>query len=574
MPLSPGTTLGPYSVTAKIGEGGMGEVYRARDTKLDRDVALKVLPQAFTDDPDRLARFEREAKVLASLNHPNIGGIHGVEELDGLKILVLELVEGPTLADRMAKGPLPLDEALPIAKRVEDALDAVHRHGIVHGDLTPADVKVMNDGTVKVLGFGYGRDASVDPEVDRRAFEALCEALLGMKTPRTSAVPPPASQGPEPGRQAIPLTSWIWVRRLGSLLLSFVLVAGLLSVLWPNTVSETAGPRRSLVWVDQAGNEEPVWPQVAAYRNPRLSPDGTRIAVEIASDDHDIWILDLVRRIQIRLTADSARDIYPVWTLDGQAVVFSRMRLTSGPTRDSYPIWTPDGERVLWSARSVGVFLKAAAGSRRARSLVSMPGRGFYPYAAVGQQLVAVSVSGTELQHDIGVIAMDGEPVWEPLLSGPWTVDDPAVSPNGRWIAYASNMAGQRAVHVQPFPEVEGGRWVIASRGPGEDPLWSRDGRVLFYRSPLGMMAVPVQLEPGVAFGAAQPLFDDVYYCCEGRNYDVSSDGRFLMIKNEAPSDPGTRQSSLIRHWLEDLTRLFPDEWLMHSWNQDSGKGR
>jgi serine/threonine protein kinase len=114
MPLLPGTTLGPYQVTAKIGEGGMGEVYRARDTKLDRDVALKVLPQAFTDDPDRLARFEREAKVLASLNHPNIGHIYGLEEAEGTRALVLELIEGPTLADRIAQGPIPLDEALPM----------------------------------------------------------------------------------------------------------------------------------------------------------------------------------------------------------------------------------------------------------------------------------------------------------------------------------------------------------------------------------------------------------------------------------------------------------------------------
>ena len=105
MPLSPGTTLGPYTITAKLGAGGMGEVWQARDTTLDRDVALKVLPEAFTADPDRLARFEREAQVLASLNHPNIGGIHGLEESDGVKALVLELVEGPTLADRIAKGP-------------------------------------------------------------------------------------------------------------------------------------------------------------------------------------------------------------------------------------------------------------------------------------------------------------------------------------------------------------------------------------------------------------------------------------------------------------------------------------
>ena len=110
MTLQPGTTLGPYAVTAKIGEGGMGEVYRARDTKLDRDVALKVLPPAFTDDPDRLARFEREAKVLASLNHPNIGGIHGLEEADGIKALVLEYIDGPTLAERIAQGPIPVDK--------------------------------------------------------------------------------------------------------------------------------------------------------------------------------------------------------------------------------------------------------------------------------------------------------------------------------------------------------------------------------------------------------------------------------------------------------------------------------
>ena len=124
----------------------MGEVYRARDTKLDRDVALKVLPQAFTDDPDRLARFEREAKVLASLNHPNIGHIYGLEEADGQKALVLELVEGPTLADRIAQGPIPVNEALPIAKQIAEALEAAHEAGVIHRDLKPANIKVKDDG--------------------------------------------------------------------------------------------------------------------------------------------------------------------------------------------------------------------------------------------------------------------------------------------------------------------------------------------------------------------------------------------------------------------------------------------
>ena len=157
MPLHPGTTLGPYQVTAKIGEGGMGEVYHARDTKLDRDVALKVLPEAFTSDPDRLARFEREAKVLASLNHPNIGSIYGLEEAEGVRALVLELVEGPTLADRIKQGAIPIDEALPIAKQIAAALEAAHEQGVIHRDLKPANIKVKDDGTVKVLDFGLAK---------------------------------------------------------------------------------------------------------------------------------------------------------------------------------------------------------------------------------------------------------------------------------------------------------------------------------------------------------------------------------------------------------------------------------
>jgi serine/threonine-protein kinase len=155
-------TIGPYRVLGKLGGGGMGEVYRARDTKLNRDVALKILPEGFARDPDRRARFEREAQLLASLNHPHISGIYGVEEgraADGTAIgaLVLELVEGPTLADRIARGPIPLDEALPIARQIADALEAAHERGIVHRDLKPANITLRADGTVKVLDFGLAK---------------------------------------------------------------------------------------------------------------------------------------------------------------------------------------------------------------------------------------------------------------------------------------------------------------------------------------------------------------------------------------------------------------------------------
>ena len=183
MPLEVGSRLGPYEVGALIGEGGMGQVYRACDTKLDRDVALKVLPEAFTSDPDRLARFEREAKVLASLNHPNLGSIYGLEEAEGTKALVLELVEGPTLADRIKQGPIPIDEALPIAKQIAEALEAAHEQSVIHRDLKPANVKVKDDGTVKVLDFGLAKAFQPDanhPNVSASPTISLTAAATQM----------------------------------------------------------------------------------------------------------------------------------------------------------------------------------------------------------------------------------------------------------------------------------------------------------------------------------------------------------------------------------------------------------
>jgi len=163
--LVPGAVIGPYRVMALIGEGGMGQVYRAHDTKLQRDVALKILPDAFVHDHDRVARFTREAHVLASLNHPNIGAIYGFEDGPAdahyVRALVLELVEGPTLADRIGRGALPVDEALAIARQIADALEAAHENGIVHRDLKPANIKVREDGTVKVLDFGLAKPAEV-----------------------------------------------------------------------------------------------------------------------------------------------------------------------------------------------------------------------------------------------------------------------------------------------------------------------------------------------------------------------------------------------------------------------------
>jgi len=195
MSLSSGTRLGPYEILAPLGAGGMGEVYRAKDTQLKREVALKVLPAAVAADPDRLARFQREAELLAALNHPHIAQIYGVAESDGVRALVMELVEGPTLAERIARGPVPVAEALPLAQQLADALEYAHERGIIHRDLKPANIKLtwggappprrddrhleptfsaadVADATVKVLDFGLAKALAPDLATSAHDLEA------------------------------------------------------------------------------------------------------------------------------------------------------------------------------------------------------------------------------------------------------------------------------------------------------------------------------------------------------------------------------------------------------------------
>src|SRR5688572_24738719 len=198
MNLGPGFRIGPYEIVALLGAGGMGEVYRARDPRLKRDVALKFLPEAVAADPERLARFEREAQALAALNHPHIATIHGIEESPStgsgqaaVRALVLELVEGETLADRIARGPIPVPEAVVFARQIVDALEAAHESGIVHRDLKPANIQIAPDGAVKVLDFGLARigahdgaeslrfDSSMSPTITSPAIVTGQSVLMG-----------------------------------------------------------------------------------------------------------------------------------------------------------------------------------------------------------------------------------------------------------------------------------------------------------------------------------------------------------------------------------------------------------
>ena len=892
MSLGPDTTLGPYEVTAQIGQGGMGEVYRARDTKLDRDVALKVLPHAFTDDPDRLARFEREAKVLASLNHPNIGHIYGLEEAEGQKALVLELVEGPTLADRITQGPIPVDEALPIAKQIAEALEAAHEQGVIHRDLKPANVKVKADGTVKVLDFGLAKALQPDPEgdpsqsptltatatragiimgtaaymapeqakgrvADKRAdvwaFGAvLYEMLTGQKPfvgddvsevmagviksePGWDALPtelpaalatylrrclekdprerirdigdvrlamagafdlpaPPSVEllqapvtvprpqiwqrpifmallllvsttivglavwavtRPEPGDlirftivppDTTPLrigpnrhdlvispdgTQVVWAIEAGLYLLpmdqldgtplrggegglapffspdgewvGFVegastlqkvsifggppvtltvspsavagaswgtddriifgaSTAGLLRVSagggeaevlttpdteqgaashtypfiipdreavifvistgQPLTTGELAvldldtgevtrlglagvspryistghlvyaaedgsvravpfdassfevtgnpvpllegvivkargaanfsisdngrlvyvsgageGGQRSLVWVDRQGLEEPIAVPPRNYVYPRVSPDGTRVALDLRDEESDVWIWDLARESLQRLTFDAAQDNYALWTPDGQRVVFQSQR---------------DGgiSHLYW---------KAADGTGEAERLGEIDGP-LAPNAVSPDGTLLVFRQGQPPGYDLSILHLDGDRSTESLLDVEFDETNGEISPDGRWLAYQSNASGQSEVYVRPFPSVNEGQWLI-STGGGTKPLWGPDGGELFFRSGSGVVAVPIQTEPTFTAGTPQPLFDGPYrFTAPGRGYDITPDGeRFLMVKiGSVNEDAAPSQITVVLNWLEELKGRVP----------------
>jgi eukaryotic-like serine/threonine-protein kinase len=197
MPLSPGTRLGPYEIVSPLGAGGMGEVYRARDTKLDRDVALKIIPESFATDPDRLTRFEREAKTLAALNHAHIAQIYGLEQSSIGSALVMELVDGEDLAARIARAPIPVDDALPIARQIAEALEAAHESGIIHRDLKPANIKVRADGVVKVLDFGLAKLGATGPADAPSAFGAAAAVTSPAMTMQGLIVGTAAYMSPE-----------------------------------------------------------------------------------------------------------------------------------------------------------------------------------------------------------------------------------------------------------------------------------------------------------------------------------------------------------------------------------------
>ena len=911
MPLSAGTRLGPHEIIAPVGQGGMGEVYRAHDSRLKRDVAIKVLPSHFAADEERLARFTREAQVLAALNHPNIAAIYGIEEAGDIRAIVMEFVDGVTLAQRLERGPIALEEALPIARQIAEALEVAHEKGIIHRDLKPANIALTADGQVKVLDFGLAKalepeaasDVSNSPTLTMRATQAglilgtaaymspeqargraadkrsdvwafgcvLFEMLTGKRafdgedvTDIIAAVvrgepdwhalpagappqitllitrcivkdrkhrisdiavarfllneslpvapvgeqvapipPPPATSrkriaviavttflvgaamtaigiwgaarlatpsSPQPMRftvalaqplvaqgidrdiaispsathivyrggsgqgllfvrpidqldaQPLPSTTgarqpffspdgkWIgffagqdlkkvsitggpaitlcrftgpprvatWAaddtitfgtQDPGSGLLrvpagggqptvattrdeasnegdhfypsalpsgrgtlytvaaaqlddsqvavldaqtnqSKILIRGgsdatylasghliyaaagsLRAVRFdldrlevtsdpipvidqvstssvgmanyavapngaliyvPGAVG-ASGPQRSLVWVNRQGREEPLKAPLRAYTIPRISPDGSRIAIEIRDQEQDIWVWDVARHGPLtRLTFDPGSDQFPVWTPDSRRVVFSSTR---GGVPNIY----------RQSADGTGAVERLTEGSQaQFPHSMSPDGTGLALFQAntkTGNDVVLLALprSTSDARTPSSPPATKPNQDVQPLVATPFLEWLGEISPDGRWIAYASNESGAFEVYVRPFPNVDAGRWQV-SIGGGTKPAWGRNARELFYLDANGnLLSAPVQTTGSTfnVIGNPAKLFDARYFLGPPpvRPYDVHPDGqRFLMIKDNTSTDSNAPLNIVVvLNWFEEL---------------------
>ncbi len=445
MALSAGTRIGPYEIVSPLGAGGMGEVYRARDSKLQRDVAVKILPDTFVTDPDRVVRFEREARTLAALNHPHIATLYGFEEG---RALVLELVEGPTLADRIAAGPLPLDEALVLAGQIADAVEAAHERGIIHRDLKPANIKVRHDGTVKVLDFGLAKLVDAADESGTSGAAMTMSPTLSMPGTHAGVILGTAAyMSPEQARgRGIDRRTDIWA--FGCVL--FEMVTGRRTFDPGDTISDA---------VAAVLKSEPDWTALPPSTPPRLREllkrclikDPRRRLRDIG--DARVTIEDLIAHPDTEAPAPerspaprSAWVVAVPWTLAFLALTATVI------------VWVlskrPVDLPVTWLEVNAGITGTLVTGTGPAAVLspdgkllvliATMPG-------ARSQQIF--------LRHLIGLQAKP--------MDGTDGARNPFFSPDGQWIAFFADgklkkvsVQGGSPIELSPAPDDRGGTWL------------------------------------------------------------------------------------------------------------------
>ena len=411
MTLAPGTRLGPYEVLSPLGSGGMGEVYRARDGKLGREVAIKVLPESLSADPERLARFEREARVLASLNHPNIAAIYGVEDSTAVKALVLELVEGPTLQDRIEAGAIPIDEALSIARQIAEALEAAHEQGIVHRDLKPANVKVNAQDQVKVLDFGLAK--ALDPAAATSSTDLSRSPTLSIGTQAGMILGTAAYMSPEQARgRAADRRADVWAFGvvLWEMLTGERLFAG-------ETVSDT----------------------LAAVLT--REPDGSRLP-----DRLPFAVRDLLRRCLVK---DPRRRL--------QSIGDARIAIEEAVAG------TPPAVAVAEPAGRLRALTLAAA----AAAVIAALGAGWLARGLRAPRRPAEKAPGAVTQ----------------LTDFPGLEREPAISPDGKSVAYVSDVSGNDDIYLLRIGGHNAVNLTADSPASDRSPAFSPDGSQIAFRS-------------------------------------------------------------------------------------------
>jgi eukaryotic-like serine/threonine-protein kinase len=471
MTLATGSRLGPYEILAPIGAGGMGEVYCARDAKLGRDVALKVLPEAFARDAERMARFQREAKVLASLSHPNIAPIYGLEDSSTTHALVMELIEGPTLADRIKSGPIPIDEALRIAKQITEALEYAHERGIVHRDLKPANVKVTSDDAVKVLDFGLakaleGDASSIDiansPTVSRMATQA--GVLLGT----AAYMSPEQAKGKSVDRRAD-----IWA--FGCVL--YEMLTGQMAFHGESVTDTLAAVIK----------EEPDWSQL-----PAATPIRVRVLLQrCLQKDPKQRLRDVG---DARISLDEVLSGAPESSSVGAAPVSARLwhrtiivslgTLLFGAAVASLVTWSL---KPSTSPRPVSRYVITLPPGRQFAGLENGPGVALSPD---GSDLAYVATQGGTQQIYLRPMdSLDSRPI-----TGTEGASDPFFSPDGQWLGFFAD--GK----LKKIPVSGGVAQILADAQVPYGASWGNRGIIAFTPTLGGLLQV------SEAGGAGQPL--------------------------------------------------------------------
>jgi len=455
MSLSTGTRLGPYEITAPLGVGGMGEVYRAHDSRLNRDVAIKTLPPGFTDDANRLARFQREAQALAALSHPNIAAIYGLEDYGGGRALVMELVEGQTLSERIAAGPIPLEEVLALARQIGDALEAAHEKGIIHRDLKPANIKLTPEGKVKVLDFGLAK--AFDPETASGSNPNLTNSpTLTLESTRAGVILGTAAyMSPEQARgKPVDKRADIWAFGV----VFFEMLTGR-TTFEGETVSDTlAGVLRA----------EIDW---------KLLPAATPPAVR-----------RLLERCLERDPRRRLRDIGDAWIEVDAAAAAAPPPAPAAPSTTARPVpWIAAGVAALAGLAGVawGLLHKPTPPTL---PVVRWSYSQTKPFIALslsrdGSRLAFMEITGSAYSLSLRMMdQFEAKPI-----AGTDASFLPTFSPDGQWIAFVSGLSDFK---LKKIP-VTGGTAITLCDAPGE-PLgiaWGEDGNIVF-SSAKGLMRV------------------------------------------------------------------------------------